>query len=95
MRTMRTLETRALGYTIERVDERDHLGTVCASWFEVLCPQHGNIIGSAATRSDAERIVIRRELELARRPAVIQPAVIKPAVIRPGVANPALLTSAA
>lgn len=67
MRTLRTLETRVLGYVIERVDERDHLGTVGASWYEVLCPEHGNVLGSCAARADAERIVIRRELEQARR----------------------------
>ncbi|WP_313919723.1 hypothetical protein [Tahibacter sp.] len=67
MRTLRTLETRVLGYAIERIDERDHLGTVRATWYEVLCPEHGNVLGTGATRADAERIVIRRELEQARR----------------------------
>ncbi len=67
MRTLRTLETRVLGYAIERIDERDHLGTVRAIWYEVLCPEHGNVLGSCAERADAERIVIRRELEQARR----------------------------
>lgn len=74
MRTLRTLETRVLGYTIERVDERDHLGTLRASWYEVLCPQHGNILGSCAERSEAERLVIRRELEQARRALRLNPA---------------------
>ena len=67
MRTLRTLEARVLGYAIERIDERDHLGTVRATWYEVLCPQRGNVLGSGETRTDAERIVIRRELEQARR----------------------------
>ena len=67
MRTLRTLETRVLGYAIERIDERDHLGNVRATWYEVLCPEHGNVLGSCAARADAERIVIRRELEQARR----------------------------
>lgn len=67
MRTLRTLEARVLGYVIERVDERDHLGAVRASWYEVLCPQQGNVLGSCAVRAEAERLVIRRELEQARR----------------------------
>lgn len=67
MRTLRTLEARVLGYAIERIDERDHLGTVRATWYEVLCPQRGNVLGSGETRAEAERIVIRRELEQARR----------------------------
>ena len=67
MRTLRTLETRVLGYAIGRVDERDHLGTIRASWYEVLSPELGNVIGSCAGRAEAERIVIRRELEQARR----------------------------
>lgn len=75
MRTLRTLETRVLGYAIERIDERDHLGTVRASWYEVLCPQHGNVLGSCAGRADAERLVIRRELEQARRALRLNPGV--------------------
>ena len=67
MRTVRTLETRPLGYAIERVDERDHLGTLRASWYEVLCPDDGSVIGSGASRSEAERIVIARELTAAQR----------------------------
>ncbi|MBL8298784.1 MAG: hypothetical protein JNN30_10615 [Rhodanobacteraceae bacterium] len=67
MRTLRTLESRVLGYAIERVDERDHLGTVRATWYEVLGPELGNVLGSCADRAGAERIVIRRELEQARR----------------------------
>ena len=75
MRTLRTLETRVLGYLIERVDERDHLGTVRASWYEVICPQQGNVLGSCALRADAERIVIRRELDQARRALRLNPGV--------------------
>lgn len=67
MRTLRTLESRVLGYAIERVDERDHLGSFHASWYEVLCPDSGKVLGSCAVRADAERLVIRRELEQARR----------------------------
>lgn len=67
MRTLRTLETRALGYAIQRVDERDHLGTVSASWYEVLSPQDGSVIGTGADRAEAERVVIARELDIARR----------------------------
>lgn len=67
MRSLRTLETCVLGYTIDRVDERDHLGAIRATWYEVLCPERGNVLGSCANRADAERVVIRRELELARR----------------------------
>jgi hypothetical protein len=57
------------------VDERDYLGTVRASWYEVICPQHGNILGSGAARADAERIVIRRELEQARRALRLNPGI--------------------
>lgn len=67
MRTLRTLETRALGYAIERVDERDHLGTVRASWYEVLSPDDGSVIGTGPDRAAAERVVISRELDIARR----------------------------
>ena len=66
MRTLRTLETRVLGYTIERIDERDHLGTA-ATWYEVQCPETGAVLGSGQSRADAERLVIRRELDAARR----------------------------
>ncbi|MDC8015097.1 hypothetical protein [Tahibacter soli] len=74
MRTLRTLETRALGYAIERVDERDHLGTVRASWYEVLSPQDGSVIGTAADRATAERVVISRELDIARRAVALNAA---------------------
>ncbi len=66
MRTLRTLETRVLGYTIERIDERDHLGTA-ATWYEVQCPETGAVLGSGHSRADAERLVIQRELDAARR----------------------------
>ena len=66
MRSLRTLETRVLGYSIERIDERDHLGTR-ATWYEVLCPESGAVLGSVVTRADAERVVIHRELDAARR----------------------------
>lgn len=67
MRTLRTLETRALGYAIERVDERDHLGTIRASWYEVLSPYDGSVIGTGSDRTEAERVVVSRELDIARR----------------------------
>jgi|EndMetStandDraft_4_1072995.scaffolds.fasta_scaffold1163102_1 hypothetical protein len=67
MLVLRTLEVRALGYAIERVEECDPLGVDNASWFEVLCPYSGAVLGCAPTRLDAERIVIRRELDSARR----------------------------
>ncbi|MEO8670846.1 MAG: hypothetical protein ABI411_05990 [Tahibacter sp.] len=67
MRTVRTLETRALGYSIERVDERDHLGTLRASWYEVLSPDNGSVLGSRSSRGEAERLVVHRELESAQR----------------------------
>ena len=67
MRTLRTLETRALGYAIERVDERDHLGTVRASWYEVLSPYDGSVVGTGNDRAEAERVVVSRELDIARR----------------------------
>ncbi|HOV58289.1 MAG TPA: hypothetical protein PLN91_10460 [Rhodanobacteraceae bacterium] len=66
MRHLRVLEARVLGYAIERIEERDHLGTT-AVWFEVLCPDSGAVLGSGATRAEAERVVIRRELDAARR----------------------------
>jgi len=67
MRSLRTLEARVLGYTIERVEERDHLGTVSAQWYEVMCPESNAVLASAGTRGDVEKAVIRRELDSARR----------------------------
>lgn len=66
MRHLRVLEARVLGYAIERIEERDHLGTT-AVWYEVLCPASGAVLGSGPSRADAERLVIRRELDAARR----------------------------
>jgi len=72
MRSLRTLETRVLGYSIERIDERDHLGTR-ATWYEVLCPDTGVVLGSGISRAEAERVVICRELEAARRAVAMNP----------------------
>ena len=76
MRTLRTLETRVLGYVIERVDERDHLGTVSASWYEVLNPHDGGVVGTGPDRAAAERVVISRELDIARRAVAMNAAVV-------------------
>ncbi len=71
MRSLRTLEARVLGYSIERVEELDHLGGPAATWYEVHCPYSNAILSTAATRADAERVVVARELEAARRAIVM------------------------
>ncbi len=68
MRQIRTLESQVFGYVIERVETRDPQGAVQSEWYELRLPSAGNrVIGAGITRGDVERIVVRRELEAARR----------------------------
>ena len=78
MNTSRHTEVNVLGYRIDHV--RAHpvaptfAGTDCPprngldSWREVLCPDSGAVLARFYSRAEAERYIIDRELENARRP---------------------------
>ena len=78
MNTSRHTEVNVLGYRIDHV--RAHpvapalAGTDCPprngldSWREVLCPDSGAVLARFSSRAEAERYIIDRELENARRP---------------------------
>jgi hypothetical protein len=76
MNTSRHTEVNVLGYRIDHV--RAHplvfAGTDSAhgngldSWREVLCPESGVVLARFSSRAEAERYIIDRELENARRP---------------------------
>jgi len=76
MNTSRHTEVNVLGYRIDHV--RAHplafAGTDSAhgngldSWREVLCPDSGAVLARFSSRAEAERYIIDRELENARRP---------------------------
>ena len=77
MNTSRHTEVNVLGYRIDHV--RAHplapafAGTDAAhrngldSWREVLCPESGAVLARFSSRAEAERYIIDRELENARR----------------------------
>ncbi len=62
MRSARTVETRVLGYRIERIDEYDATGTVRSHRYEVECPHTGRKLGQHANLRMAKRAVIQNEL---------------------------------
>lgn len=78
MNTSRHTEVNVLGYRIDHV--RAHApvpaftgtGAACGngldSWREVLCPESGVVLARFSSRAEAERYIIDRELENARRP---------------------------
>jgi hypothetical protein len=80
MNTSRHTEVNVLGYRIDHV--RAHplvsalAGTDSAhgngldSWREVLCPESGIVLARFSSRAEAERYIIDRELENARRPVL-------------------------
>jgi hypothetical protein len=77
MNTSRHTEVNVLGYRIDHVRARplvpDIAGTDSAhangldSWREVLCPINGGVLARFSSRAEAERYIIDRELESARR----------------------------
>ena len=77
MNTSRHTEVNVLGYRIDHVRARpfapDIAGTEPAyangldSWREVLCPVSGGVLARFSSRAEAERYIIDRELESARR----------------------------
>ena len=68
MRSIRVMESKVLGYNIERVDEYDDVGLLRSMRHEVLCPQTGAVLASHASKRAAERFVIARELHYATSP---------------------------
>lgn len=66
MRSQRCLETRMLGYRIERVDEFDGAGPPCATRYEVLCPRSGGVLANFAEAGEAKRFVLVHELRAIR-----------------------------
>ena len=82
MNTSRHTEVNVLGYRIDHV--RAHAPAFAAtesvrgngldSWREVLCPESGVVLARFSTRAEAERYIIDRELENARRPVHASPA---------------------
>lgn len=77
MNTSRHTEVNVLGYRIDHV--RAHPLAAFAgtdsprangldSWREVLCPESGVVLARFSSRAEAERYIIDRELENARRP---------------------------
>jgi hypothetical protein len=74
MNTSRHTEVNVLGYRIdhvrtdaERAPEPARRGL--EHWREVLCPESGGVLARFASRAEAERYIIDRELEGARRAA--------------------------
>jgi len=78
MNTSRHTEVNVLGYRIDHVRAHplvsafDGTESVRAngldSWREVLCPESGVVLARFSSRAEAERYIIDRELENARRP---------------------------
>jgi hypothetical protein len=77
MNTSRHTEVNVLGYRIDHVLARplvpDLVATDAApangldSWREVLCPVTGGVLARFSSRAEAERYIVDRELESARR----------------------------
>ena len=78
MNTSRHTEVNVLGYRIDHVRARPLVPEVAQgnaahahgldSWREVLCPESGGVLARFSSRAEAERYIIDRELENARRP---------------------------
>jgi hypothetical protein len=71
---MRTLETRMLGYAIERLDEFDDHGLPRSVRYEVLCPHTQAVLASRATLREARRFVLVHELAAIKRDAAARAA---------------------
>ncbi|HEV7489270.1 MAG TPA: hypothetical protein VGO25_00595 [Rhodanobacteraceae bacterium] len=74
MNTSRHTEVNVLGYRIDHVRAQpvvEMMGAVRAdgldSWREVLCPESDLVLARFASRAEAERYIIDRELANARR----------------------------
>jgi hypothetical protein len=77
MNTSRHTEVNVLGYRIDHVHARPVVQDVAGadsayangldSWREVLCPDSGGVLARFSSRAEAERYIIDRELESARR----------------------------
>jgi len=72
MRSVRTHESRMLGYAIERLTEFDDAGLSRSIRYEVLCPATGAVLASQPSLRAARRFVIARELGEARADQQIQ-----------------------
>ena len=78
MNTSRHTEVNVLGYRIDHVRAHPLVSTFAGtdsahgngldSWREVLCPESGVVLARFSSRAEAERYIIDRELENARRP---------------------------
>lgn len=62
MRSVRSVETKVLGYVIERLDQYDVGGDLQSRQYEIQCPHTGNRIGRHANLRMAKRAVILHEL---------------------------------
>ena len=77
MNTSRHTEVNVLGYRIDHVRARPVVSDIAGvdsarangldSWREVLCPVSGSVLARFSSRAEAERYIIDRELETARR----------------------------
>jgi hypothetical protein len=79
MNTSRHTEVNVLGYRIDHVHAHAHRAApdvACLdsarangldSWREVLCPDTGCVLARFSSRAEAERYIIDRELDNARR----------------------------
>lgn len=62
MRSVRSVETRVLGYLIERLDQYDATGLLQSHVFEIQCPHTGRKLGRHANLRMAKRAVVLHEL---------------------------------
>lgn len=62
MRSVRSVETRVLGYLIERLDQYDATGMLQSHAYEIQCPHTGRNLGRHANLRMAKRAVILHEL---------------------------------
>ena len=79
MNTSRHTEVNVLGYRIDHVRAHAVVSDIAEadsartngldSWREVLCPVSGGVLARFSSRAEAERYIIDRELESARRAA--------------------------
>lgn len=77
MNHSRHTEVNVLGYRIDHVRAHPFLTAGSTgeradgldSWREVLCPDSGDVLARFSSRAEAERYIIDRELENARRAA--------------------------
>lgn len=76
MNVSRHTEVNVLGYRIDHVRAHPFVADQASqgvaadgldSWREVLCPLSGGVLARFASRAEAERFIIDRELENARR----------------------------